>query len=231
MQAVQVTPPAPPAPLPPVPTIPQLPVVEMTQDAAIAGTAAPSARAMLQAFVAQRDELRSQLENVASERLSIARRLREGEVSGVDKLGLEGRMQVLDARLIELTHSVAAADLRVSTQMGVPGATVPPSSPRSNSSQFGDFAEMGFVLALVLLVPSSLAMARRIWRRGSTMGTPSAMSPEMDDRLSRLEQAVDAVAVEVERVGEGQRYVTRILGAGPAAPIEARAAERYEVPR
>ena len=57
------------------------------------------------------------------------------------------------------------------------------------------------------------------------------MSPDLDDRLIRLEQAVDAVAVEVERVGEGQRYVTRILGAGAAEPIEARAAERYEVPR
>jgi len=74
-------------------------------------------------------------------------------------------------------------------------------------------------------------MARRIWRRGSAIGKPAAMSPDLDDRLIRLEQAVDAVAVEVERVGEGQRYVTKILGAGPAEPITARAAERYEVPR
>ena len=61
--------------------------------------------------------------------------------------------------------------------------------------------------------------------------TPAAVSREMDERLSRLEQAMDAVAVEVERVGEGQRYVTRILGAGAAQPISARAAERIEVPR
>ncbi|MEP7380774.1 MAG: hypothetical protein ABI910_03765, partial [Gemmatimonadota bacterium] len=91
--------------------------------------------------------------------------------------------------------------------------------------------EMGFVLALVLFVPSSLAIARRIWRRASHGATPAAVSREMDERLSRLEQAMDAVAVEVERVGEGQRYVTRILGAGAAQPISARAAERIEVPR
>ncbi|MBK6489378.1 MAG: hypothetical protein IPF98_21560 [Gemmatimonadetes bacterium] len=205
-------------------------MVEMTQGPAIAG-AAPTAREMLQAFVAQRNELRNQLEQVTGERLSIARRLREGEVSGVDKLGLESRLQALDARTLELTQSLAAADLRVSTQMGVPGASVPPSSPRNNRPQDDWWLEMGFVLALVLLVPSSLAMARRIWRRGSTIGTPAPMSPDLDDRLIRLEQAVDAVAVEVERVGEGQRYVTRILGAGAAEPIEARAAERYEVPR
>jgi hypothetical protein len=60
------------------------------------------------------------------------------------------------------------------------------------------------------------------------------MPPELTDRLSRLEQAVDAVAVELERVGEGQRYVTRLftdqqgqraLGAGAAEPLEARQRE------
>jgi hypothetical protein len=43
----------------------------MTQGPAIAG-AAPTAREMLQAFVAQRNELRNQLEQVTGERLSIA---------------------------------------------------------------------------------------------------------------------------------------------------------------
>jgi hypothetical protein len=55
------------------------------------------------------------------------------------------------------------------------------------------------------------------------------MPPELTDRLNRLEQAVDAVAVELERVGEGQRYVTRVfteqqgqraLGAGAAEPLD-----------
>ena len=32
-----------------------------------------------------------------------------------------------------------------------------------------------------------------------------------DSRLSRLEQAVDAIAVEVERISEGPRFATRLL--------------------
>ena len=32
-----------------------------------------------------------------------------------------------------------------------------------------------------------------------------------DDRETRLEQAIDAIAVELERVGEGQRFVTKLL--------------------
>jgi hypothetical protein len=31
-----------------------------------------------------------------------------------------------------------------------------------------------------------------------------------DDRLLRLEQAVDSIAVEVERISEGQRFLTKL---------------------
>jgi hypothetical protein len=43
------------------------------------------------------------------------------------------------------------------------------------------------------------------------MGTPHAdrLAGE-DDRLQRLEQAVDAIAVEVERISEGQRFLTKL---------------------
>jgi hypothetical protein len=32
-----------------------------------------------------------------------------------------------------------------------------------------------------------------------------------DDRLARLESAVEAIAIEVERISEGQRFTTRVL--------------------
>jgi hypothetical protein len=43
-----------------------------------------------------------------------------------------------------------------------------------------------------------------------------------EERLERIEQAVDAIALEVERMSEGQRFTTRLLAermqepAGPA---------------
>lgn len=30
--------------------------------------------------------------------------------------------------------------------------------------------------------------------------------------MTRLEQAIDSIAVEMERVGEGQRFVTKLMG-------------------
>lgn len=32
-----------------------------------------------------------------------------------------------------------------------------------------------------------------------------------DDRMKRLEQAIDSIAVELERIGEGQRFVTKLF--------------------
>ena len=37
------------------------------------------------------------------------------------------------------------------------------------------------------------------------------LSPEVQERMSRIEQAVDSIALEVERMSEGQRFTTRLL--------------------
>ena len=49
------------------------------------------------------------------------------------------------------------------------------------------------------------------WRLAVTNGLRS-VPPElpMDDRLTQLQQSVDAVAIEVERIGEAQRFSTKL---------------------
>ena len=37
------------------------------------------------------------------------------------------------------------------------------------------------------------------------------MPIDTDHRLERIEHAIDAMAVEVERIAEGQRFVTKLL--------------------
>ncbi|MEP6492176.1 MAG: hypothetical protein ABJF01_05835 [bacterium] len=67
---------------------------------------------------------------------------------------------------------------------------------------------LAFIFAVMM--PISIAISRRIFRRGSVKAAglpPDVISP----RLDRLEQAVDAVAIEVERISEGQRFVTKVL--------------------
>ncbi len=69
----------------------------------------------------------------------------------------------------------------------------------------GDVSHVGTHILLLVL---GLYAARRVAPRSKSEATPSA--PLFDERLDRLQQSLDAIAVEVERVGEGQRFVTKL---------------------
>lgn len=202
--------------------------------------ATPTAQEVYQAFQAQRRELMGQLSQIEDKRLAIARRLREGEVSGPDRAGLESRLTEMDQRMSALGKQVAAADAEVAKAAAVPGAV---QVDRLNFDRGGPPPQafvLGGIFLIVTLLPISLAFARRIWRRSSAPIVAASMTRDMDDRFTRLEQAMDAVAVEVERVGESQRFVAKVLtddgglralGVGAAEPIVVGAREGSEARR
>ena len=105
----------------------------------------------------------------------------------------------------------------------MPGAVIePPRQVRTGPPE--EVFVLGGMFMLVLL-PLSIALARRIWKRGAA--AVSTFPQELADRLNRLDQSMDSIAIEVERIGEGQRFVTRVmsengraLGAGAAQPID-----------
>jgi len=52
--------------------------------------------------------------------------------------------------------------------------------------------------------------ARVLWRMGSR--AKPALAPRVDDgRMDRLESAIDAIAIEVERISEAQRFTVGLL--------------------
>jgi len=69
-------------------------------------------------------------------------------------------------------------------------------------------------------VPIAKAYARRIEREPRQPSLP----PDVSARLERMEQALDSIAIEVERIGESQRFLTKVLtdkslpGAGSPPP-------------
>jgi hypothetical protein len=67
---------------------------------------------------------------------------------------------------------------------------------------------VGTMTALIAGTRIVLAWIRR------PRGTP-ALPGEVMERLERIERAVDVTALEVERIGEGQRFLTRALGERP----------------
>lgn len=62
---------------------------------------------------------------------------------------------------------------------------------------------------MVLGLPLVIVYARRMWVKDSARA--AGASPETDERLERIEHAIDAMALEVERISEGQRFVTKLL--------------------
>lgn len=71
------------------------------------------------------------------------------------------------------------------------------------------------VVAVVVIVAATTtvrtALITIFARRRYDSPESRASASLADARLSRLEQAVDAIAVEVERISEGQRFTTKLL--------------------
>ena len=67
------------------------------------------------------------------------------------------------------------------------------------------------ILSVFVFFPIAIAYARNIWRRGSVQKVETSLERENADRLTRLESAIDSIAIEMERVSEGQRFVTKLL--------------------
>jgi hypothetical protein len=176
----------------------------------------PSPSAIYEAFVNQRRELRDQLETVQDQRRELSGQLQDPMVTGANRAGLEQHVAELDARISALDKQIAAADAEVAKAAAVPGAVVPP-PPEIRHGPPEEVFVLGGIFMFVVLFPLSIAYARRLWRRGAV--AVSAIPHELMDRLTRLDQAVDSIAVEVERIGEGQRFVTRVLAERSMDPI------------
>jgi hypothetical protein len=82
-------------------------------------------------------------------------------------------------------------------------------------------------VAFFLSVASVVWSAAFAWSRWLARPQQSALAAEpesayrLEQRLAGIEQVVQAIAIEVERLGEGQRFTTRLLAervAEDAAP-------------
>ncbi len=63
------------------------------------------------------------------------------------------------------------------------------------------------IAATAIGTPIARAYARRLEREPREPMVP----PELQTRLERMEQALDSIAIEVERISEGQRFTTKLL--------------------
>lgn len=187
---------------------------------------APSASAIYEGFKAQRNELNDQLQQLQNTRQGINNELEDMAASAPQRPGLEARLKDVDGRIMAVDQMLAGNAAQIAQAAAIPGAVVEQPRP-INQGPPEDAYVLGGIFMIIVLLPLSIAFARRIWRRSAAVVT--SFPRELAERLSRMEQAVEATAVEVERIGEGQRFLTRLftegegaraIGAGAAQPLE-----------
>jgi hypothetical protein len=70
------------------------------------------------------------------------------------------------------------------------------------------------IAATIIGFPVARAFARRLEREPLQPSVPL----DVTARLERMEQALDSIAIEVERISEGQRFTTKLLSEKSVAP-------------
>jgi hypothetical protein len=203
---LQDAPPAPPA----LPAQARPTAVDVGTDAPIPLTGVPS-RADVQALEARRSELSRQITSANKRREDVVRDLRRAD--DLTRPGLQDRLKVLDGRIVQLEEQIAENGRMLAEaprELAVREAAEPPA--RYGPFTSGQLTAVSIVGTLGVLMPLAFGVARAMLVRARQPRiTPELL--EATRRMERMEQAIDAVAVEVERISEGQRYVTQLMAA------------------
>ena len=218
MQATTIQPPPPP---PPGTELPAPSGIGFPQTAG-------SPREVYQAVQAKRELLGEYMNRLLNRRNNVAERLNNPNITDAEKEALEEHLKELNTRIIDTEKQLHRADAEVVAAAGIPGAVAQEPRAIRNGPPDG-VAIIGTTFAGIAMVILAVAWARRLWK-GATK-VVSQIPAAMEARLTRFEQSIDTIAIEMERVSEGQRFLTKVLseqnaraiGAGPAQPVETRA--------
>ncbi len=156
--------------------------------------------------------------------MSIALLLQQATTVTRDQLREQIRQTVRDATQAAEEAAKAAGDANasgtnVTIGRGVIAVPIPPTLPGGTVQlihrpeippQVEPISIAFFIMIAVIVVglPIMRAIARRI-DRGTPVAAP--IPREVRDQLQQISQSVDAIAIEVERISEGQRFTTKML--------------------
>src|SRR6266480_4632154 len=179
----------------------------------------PRTAADLDALRARRSELSDQLQSVDGRRNKLLSQLQKLGLTGDEtaRQGLEGRLALLDKRQLQLESDLQQTGQALSSPAaGLIAGT-------SNAPVFAGLAPKQVmtlsVLAIIFIFfPLATGFSRAFWKRANRVAAPAVFT-ETAQRLERLAASVDAIAIEIERVSEGQRFVTKLLSDGQAAQM------------
>ncbi len=184
----------------------------------------PGNAAQLSALRERRDELETQLDALSDRRQRLVNERSNAQANGNQAMvgELDAQLRETSARLRRVEAEKLAMDDAISAALKqgisgqevqvLPGVPAPPSaiehvialpppgleSPSVASERIMTLGGIGLVLIAFVM-----------YRWGMHRGRRQTSLPQQNN--AELRQAVDAIAIEVERISENQRYVTKLL--------------------
>ena len=168
----------------------------------------PRTESELRQLLAQREELSNQLSSVSGRRSQLASEIRNRSVEAT-RGGLEERLRLLDNRILQLETDLASTGRQIASAPSDLVAETEPPRPQGGGDDFEEGVMSGGFSVLAFLSVVYFFQRWRRKRRGPALA--AKLGGESDQRLERLENGMEAIAIEIERVSEGQRFVTKLL--------------------
>lgn len=207
MQKPQAVPPDAPAPRP---------VITSEPGTNLYTVSAPLTARDVAAIKARREELSDQLTSASSRRSRLVSQL-NGTNNETARQGLEERIAILDRRMVQIETDIATTGQQLTSAPAGLLATTE-SAGRIGGLGAGQVTALSVVFTVVVLGPLAVGAALIMLRRSVKPTLPPAAFTQTAERLERLEGSVDAIAIEIERISEGQRFVTKLLSEAQKVP-------------
>jgi len=194
---------------------------------------APRTHEDLMSLIARRDELQMQLQSLSDSRAHLAQQITDiGSSNPAVVQEPVARLKAMDAEIKRVDASLRSANEMIEgakakglwNDQTIPGPAIvnippPPSIPDYNINVSTDSPwqeRLGQMLTTTLPITAGAVIllgAFLYWRISRSMRNQLAqMLASQSVRLEELQRSIDTVAVEVERVTENQRFVTKLVG-------------------
>ena len=169
----------------------------------------PQSADEFRALQGKRSDLSDQLQSVQRRRNELAEQLKTADPSA--RGGIQARLRVLDDRLVFLENELAVTGQQISnTPVAVRAQTQAPPVPARILEKFGDeIVPITAIVSIFVLMPLAFAVMRLLWKRADR--PRPAIDADANRKLEHLIQAVDTIAIEVERIQENQRFLTKVV--------------------
>jgi hypothetical protein len=174
----------------------------------------PTSHDEMMALTARRDQLNEQLQNVTDRRNDIIEQMRTAPNAAMQ--GLQAQLGALDSRILQLENDLATTGQEIAAASPALMAMAEEPAPSGGGDEVYQKGVGAGVAGTFSVMTVLFFFAYRWFRKSARKRTPQLVSAD-SERLQRLEQGMEAVAIEIERISEGQRFVTKLLSESRSA--------------